>query len=695
MNLLQWGIACGMTGCLLAAASAAELIWKNDEYRIYPKKNRCIVRKMSGVPSGLEVLFRPTQSRPGVEAPFMVVAIVQKDSRFSDRMASYGAFAVDVENCNDRPLVFQVRIVTHHGKVERATENFRQIIPARSKVTVTAPYATVAPFSRIALDPRLRLSPAGVDCNVNLFRERLSVDFGVLSASLYQEKEYKFKLTNFRLTGQPPQYTPLLAHPEKFFPFIDDFGQYIHADWPEKVHSEADLKARAVEERKALAATTPIPRRTRFGGWADGPTLRATGFFRVERYEGKWYFVDPEGRLFFSRGVNSVRLSSSWSLPKTAGREALYSGGPAKPGAPIDFFLRNIERKYGSVDAWKAAQPERLAGWGFNTLGNWSDSLLCRNGKMPYLIDIPLPASTRLPGNPSLWDVYDPEFARRLEHYLANTIGWTRNDPFCIGYFIGNEVKFGPEDEAARRIFTAPAERPAKRELVRFLKGKFSSIDKLNRAWGSRYASWEELAASTRPPERKLAQKEFAAFSRGYIERFYRISRDTVRKCAPNHLYLGSRTPVADIYRAHVNEPHAAYADVVSVNNYALQLDNLKMRGIPDDKPLLISESSVGHQSRGVFSSLSYPGLEPGAREDALNCLLKSAARHPQIVGIHHFQFADQPLIGRYDGENYGIGLVDVTDTPYREFVGANRNFSEQLYRFRRGTPPVKFRRGF
>ena len=217
----------------------------------------------------------------------------------------------------------------------------------------------------------------------------------------------------------------------------------------------------------------------------------------------------------------------------------------------------------------------------------------------------------------------------------------------------------------------------------------------MTRAWGSRYASWEELAASTRPPERKLAQKEFAAFSRGYIERFYRISRDTVRKCAPNHLYLGSRTPVADIYRAHVNEPHAAYAAVGSVNNYALQLDNLKMRGIPDDKPLLISESSAGHQSRGVFSSLSYPGLEPGAREDALNCLLKSAARHPQIVGIHHFQFADQPLIGRYDGENYGIGLVDVTDTPYREFVGANRNFSEQLYRFRRGTPPVKFRRGF
>lgn len=533
-------------------------------------------------------------------------------------------------------------------------------------------------------DPLFRAKgmPSGFPGGTNIDTRRIEQFRIVCGFARYN----RFRLSNLRVHGK---YTPspALRSREEFFPLFDEFGQNRHADWPEKIRSAAELKPEA-----------PLPRLAewnRYGGWAKGPKLKATGFFRVERYEGKWYFVDPEGRLFFSRGVNSVRLSSSWSLPKTAGREALYSGGPAKPGAPIDFFLRNIERKYGSVDAWKAAQPERLAGWGFNTLGNWSDSLLCRNGKMPYLIDIPLPASTRLPGNPSLWDVYDPEFARRLEHYLANTIGWTRNDPFCIGYFIGNEVKFGPEDEAARRIFTAPAERPAKRELVRFLKGKFSSIHKLNRAWGSRYASWEELAASSRPPERKLAQKEFAAFSRGYIERFYRISRDTVRKCAPNHLYLGSRTPVADIYRAHVNEPHAAYADVVSVNNYALQLDNLKMRGIPDDKPLLISESSVGHQSRGVFSSLSYPGLEPGAREDALNCLLKSAARHPQIVGIHHFQFADQPLIGRYDGENYGIGLVDVTDTPYREFVGANRNFSEQLYRFRRGTPPVKFRRGF
>jgi len=35
--------------------------------------------------------------------------------------------------------------------------------------------------------------------------------------------------------------------------------------------------------------------------------LEATGFFRVEKYKGRWWFVDPDGRLCFhalNRGNN-------------------------------------------------------------------------------------------------------------------------------------------------------------------------------------------------------------------------------------------------------------------------------------------------------------------------------------------------------------------------------------------------------
>jgi hypothetical protein len=43
----------------------------------------------------------------------------------------------------------------------------------------------------------------------------------------------------------------------------------------------------------------------------------------------------------------------------------------------------------------------------------------------------------------------------------------------------------------------------------------------------------------------------------------------------------------------------------------------------------------------------------------------------PELVGTHYFQWADQPSTGRFDGENYNIGLVDVTDRPYAPMVAA------------------------
>ena len=673
MNLLQWGIACGMTGCLLAAASAAELIWKNDEYRIYPKKNRCVVRKMSGEPSGLEVLFRPTQSRPGVEAPFMVVAIVQKDSRFSDRMASYGAFAVDVENCNDRPLVFQVRIVTHHGKVERATENFRQIIPARSKVTVTAPYATVAPFSRIALDPRLRLSPAGVDCNVNLFRERLSVDFGVLSASLYQEKEYKFKLTNFRLTGQPPQYTPLLAHPEKFFPFIDDFGQYIHADWPEKVHSEADLKGRAVEERKALAAMTPIPRRTRFGGWADGPTLRATGFFRVDRYRDRWTLVDPEGKLFFGMGMNGIRF-----------RQNDYKKDRRHWFTHLeDHTSRNLKIKYGSIDpaAVDMAQ-ERLCKWGFNTVGGWCDKRVYRGGRLAYtpvLLDWSKPAL--IPGR-KFYDAFDPAFVRSLDDAFKTQWKFTIDDPWCIGYFIHNELTLNPV-ELGEHVATAPAAMPGKKEFRKFLEKKYPSIRELNPVWSADYADYDDFMSSRKIRfDKRKSHSDMAAFGRVMIDRYYRVCRDAVRRNAPNHLYLGSRLrplPDADLLVAYIANQ---YCDVVSINSYYLLYRDLGMPGIT--KPIWLSEYSIRADGRGYWGAQPYRDQQE--RAEVFQQVFRDILANPALVGASWFCYRSQLVTGRdARGEAYPFGFVDITDTPYPEMTQANRRLSETMYDIRFG----------
>ena len=55
----------------------------------------------------------------------------------------------------------------------------------------------------------------------------------------------------------------------------------------------------------------------------------------------------------------------------------------------------------------------------------------------------------------------------------------------------------------------------------------------------------------------------------------------------------------------------------------------------------------------------------------------------PAIVGTHWFQFYDQPTSGRFDGENYQTGLLDIADTPYAEVIAACRYMGHSLYQIR------------
>jgi len=49
----------------------------------------------------------------------------------------------------------------------------------------------------------------------------------------------------------------------------------------------------------------------------------------------------------------------------------------------------------------------------------------------------------------------------------------------------------------------------------------------------------------------------------------------------------------------------------------------------------------------------------------------------------------DQPSTGRMDGENYNIGLVDVTDRPYTDLIEAMKTTHRRLYEVHAGkTPP-------
>jgi hypothetical protein len=55
------------------------------------------------------------------------------------------------------------------------------------------------------------------------------------------------------------------------------------------------------------------------------------------------------------------------------------------------------------------------------------------------------------------------------------------------------------------------------------------------------------------------------------------------------------------------------------------------------------------------------------------------------LIGTGYFQWGDQDITGRYDGENYNCGLVDVTDRPYKALVDAVSETSAVLYEVHSG----------
>lgn len=104
------------------------------------------------------------------------------------------------------------------------------------------------------------------------------------------------RISNIRLEGEP-EYNKKIAGSDTYFPFIDRYGQYMHSDWPEKIHADDELVAEHRRELAELDGTPDIAAWNEYGGWANGPALEATGAFRVQKYDGKWFFVDPSGRL--------------------------------------------------------------------------------------------------------------------------------------------------------------------------------------------------------------------------------------------------------------------------------------------------------------------------------------------------------------------------------------------------------------
>lgn len=139
-------------------------------------------------------------------------------------------------------------------------------------------------------------------------------------------------------------------------PLVDEFGQWIPEDWPGKAKNLDELKAAWSAEADSLNGPGDFGY-SRYGGYAN-TQAKATGFFRVEKIDERWWFVDPEGHLFFSTGSD---VMIPWSGTQTADRDGLFTAIPPATIKPptyrgnstgqVSFYTWNLLRRFG--DDWQ------------------------------------------------------------------------------------------------------------------------------------------------------------------------------------------------------------------------------------------------------------------------------------------------------------------------------------------------------
>jgi hypothetical protein len=303
--------------------------------------------------------------------------------------------------------------------------------------------------------------------------------------------------------------------------------------------------------------------------------------------------------------------------------------------------------------------------------------------KTPYVITVS-GRGRQIEGSEGYWGKFPDPFDPSLERALAKALQARQEvigDPWCLGYFVGNELSWGDELSLAEATLASPADQPAKAEFVGDLKAKYGAVGKLNEAWGSGHASWEDLLEATERPAGEKAREDLAAFYTRIAEAYFRVCRDAVQAADPRGLYLGCRF-------AWVNDrairAAAKYCDVVSFNRYRKTVADLQLpEGV--DKPVVIGEFHFGALDRGMLHTGLQPVADQQARAAAYRDYVQGALENPWIVGTHWFQYGDQATTGRGDGENYQIGFLDICDTPYTETIRASRDVGYGMYRLRLG----------
>lgn len=461
---------------------------------------------------------------------------------------------------------------------------------------------------------------------------------------------------------------------------VDPYGQWMSETWTGKVASDGQLQQEYANESAQLAnVALDQTKFDPYGGIKSKGKYTGTGFFRLQKLDGRWWFITPDGYPFIMKGVDAASLwESGYKTPlqKADGTtrdifgelpdRTLYSPAYTSDanGQYVSFLVANVMKKYGSdyEPKWEEITKKRLIDWGFNAFAKWTRP---KSIAFPYIQVLQEPATIRR--IQWTYDVFDPQSESLIENALKAQLQAAKPSSWLIGYTYDNEA--GWNEEIVKQILAYSSSSPAKGAFVDFMAARYNNdLAAVNRLLGTSAASFAALKDI--PVDlAKVPGIDVSEYIRLASKTYYSMIQRIIKKYDPNHLFLGSS--VVPTWRTTLDWDQGAmpYVDAFSADSYTQ--DNAWIaRYEAYGKPLLNQEYSFGSSMRGL-SYISAPTKTDSiaGRGAAFKTFVESQAAHPLFVGSGWYSYYDQPVTGRPDGENYNTGLVNQQDQPYKEMT--------------------------
>ncbi len=644
------------------------------------------------------------------------------------------AIAVDVTNPTNTGLFLYSRIEDNSGNDASGIARGKYI-PANSTQTVYVSVKDTRAISDIVNTLGMRELPAKAlnegwgdwqDLNLAAIQ---SVSFFIPDLA-EGTTDHEFIFDNARVIKD---LNDVSAYEE----LVDSLGQNNQHDFYAKLESREKLDGLGARETQLLGK---LLNRSQYGGAPAGSSIVAdqdcklanpATFNVCKTADGKWYLVDPDGNAFISTGLANIRMTDTYTFTGESStmpsdvRKSMFTeiptnhrkemgpvhSGPVKQGEGVSFYANNIDARHGGEEAWQDITIKRMQDWGFTSLGNWTDSTFYAKAaaaNMPYVANgwVLHHETSENPVNrigTGYWgpiaDPFDPNFAlaaKKMAAKIKEEV--TGHEATLMGIFVDNEISWGNclnGDDAAcyeqtlAAMNTDASTSPAKAAFIWFLEngfGQSKTIEAFNTAWGTSFASWSNLSSAQNFVYSASMLADLKSLNWQFANKYFEVVKQAIKAEFPNNLYLGAR--FADWGRTPETVDAAkVHADVVSFNIYKdsitsedWQSDVLEQ--IEDlDFPAIIGEFHFGALDSGNFATGIVSANSQKDRGDKYITYMESVLANDNFVGAHWFQYLDSPVTGRaWDGENYNVGFVNVTDTPYSHLTDAARLINCELY---------------